>query len=141
MKYVLTILAIFLLTVPVYGKGNGKNKQHKHEYQYGDQASSKHKNKGLPPGLQKKAARGKALPPGWQKKIAKGKRVDDDLYQHMHPVDGATLRILPPLGYGEAYRTIENDIVKLRQDSREILEVIKRSKLPLPPPPPPPPFF
>ncbi|MDA3970044.1 MAG: hypothetical protein PF442_01695 [Desulfobulbaceae bacterium] len=137
MKYVLTILAIFMLTVPAYGKGNGKNKQHKHEDQYGDQASNKHD---LPPGLQKKAARGKALPPGWQKKIAKGKRVDDDLYQHMHPVDGATLRILPPLGYGEAYHSIEDDIVKLKQDGREILEVIKRSKLPLPPPPPPP-FF
>ncbi len=157
MKYVLAILGLVLLTVPAYGKNNGHNNQHQnqnqqeYEHQYGEQSDSRHKNKkaknhknknqrqDLPPGLQKKAGKGKPLPPGWQKKIAKGKRVDDDLYGHLHPVDRETLRFLPPLGYGESYHSIENDIIKLKKSSREILEVIKKNKL-LPPPPPPPPF-
>jgi len=39
------------------------------------------KKKNLPPGLQKKLARGGNLPPGWQKKVTRGEVLDWQLYR------------------------------------------------------------
>ena len=56
------------------------------EYRYDDDNDESgrdkpKKQKSLPPGLQKKLARGGELPPGWQKKVARGEVLDMALYR------------------------------------------------------------
>ena len=113
-----------------YESDNKHQKKNKHKKKHKNKQTKKNKKHNqdgdLPPGLQKKVDRGGDLPPGWQKKMRKGYRVDDDIYHHMRDVDRDTLRLLPPLRYGESYKCIENDIVKLKKSSREILKVIKK---------------
>ena len=92
------ILLLSLLTSPAMAKNN--------------------KNKSLPPGLQKNAEQGKPLPPGWQKKLAKGEIMDEDVYRHGHiavPVDS----------HGLVTISIEGKLVRLIEDTREIVEILK----------------
>ena len=75
------------------------------------------KSKGLPPGLQKKAARGEALPPGWQKKLAVGQRMDRAVYDHgqiVVPVDKKGILTL----------RVEGKLVRLMSATREIVEIL-----------------
>lgn len=142
MKTILVLLSVLLLTIPAYGKNNKHQNQHKNKHHQGSgekdlKKSNKH-SQDHSHDQQKKVARGGDLPPGWQKKMRKGHRVGDDLYQHMRTVDRDTLRLLPPLRHGEYYKSIENNIIKLKENSREILKVIKKNSLR---PPPQPPFF
>ena len=76
------------------------------------------KDKKMPPGLQKKAAKGQSLPPGWQKKLAKGEVMDKRVYQHAQivvPVDSRGLVTI----------RVEGKLVRLYQASREIVEILK----------------
>ena len=75
------------------------------------------KSKGLPPGLQKKAARGQALPPGWQKKLAVGHRMDRAVYDHgqiVVPVDKKGILTL----------RVEGKLVRLLSATHEIVEIL-----------------
>jgi len=76
------------------------------------------KNKPLPPGLQKNVEQGKPLPPGWQKKLAKEEIMDEDVYRHGQiavPVDS----------HGLVTISIEGKLVRLIEDTREIVEILK----------------
>jgi len=77
----------------------------------------------LPPGLQKKVARGKPLPPGWQKKLARGERLDLDTYRLAVGLPDDLLRRLPPPPPGSEILQIEDKIIRLDAATRTILDV------------------
>ncbi|QSX35012.1 hypothetical protein JYB87_07280 [Shewanella avicenniae] len=73
----------------------------------------------LPPGLQKKAAKGKPLPPGWQKQYHRGDIIERDLYDRG--------RIVVPLDdKGLITVNIEGTLFKLNQKTREIIDILAR---------------
>lgn len=79
-------------------------------------ANAKH-DKDLPPGLQKKVARGEPLPPGWQKKLHKGDILDSDIYDRG--------RIVVPLdSQGRVSIQVEGALIKLDEKTRTILDVV-----------------
>ena len=86
-------------------------------------AESQQHDSSLPPGLQKKVARGKALPPGWQKKIAPGQSLDYHVYRLGESLPEALLRRLPPPPFGTEILKIEDKIVRLNSATRTILDV------------------
>ena len=82
------------------------------------------KMKSLPPGLQKKLARGGELPPGWQDKVRRGEVLDSDLYR-----SGERLprRYLENLGYdSEAAELIllGDRVVRVAQGRGTVLDII-----------------
>lgn len=86
-------------------------------------STSKQSHKELPPGLQKKVARGKSLPPGWQKKIAPGQSLDYQIYRQGESLPDVLLRRLPPPPIGSEILQVENKIVRLNSATRTILDV------------------
>jgi hypothetical protein len=80
------------------------------------------KQKKLPPGLQKKLARGGQLPPGWQKKVARGEVLDAQVYTLAHPLPFDLIRMLPPPPSGVTTIIVEGKIVRLIEATRTILD-------------------
>jgi hypothetical protein len=84
---------------------------------YAKSNKSKNKDKGLPPGLHKKADKGKPLPPGWQKKLSKGDILDTSIYSRG--------KIVVPLGKdGTISIEVEGTILKLHEKTRKIIGII-----------------
>ncbi len=83
---------------------------------------SQQSHKNLPPGLQKKVARGKALPPGWQKKIAAGQSLDYQLYRQGKGLPDLLLQRLPQPPVGSEILQIEDKIVRINTATRTILD-------------------
>ncbi|MDN3652263.1 hypothetical protein QWY77_05755 [Thalassotalea ponticola] len=79
--------------------------------------AKKDEHKQLPPGLQKKVAKGKALPPGWQKKLQVGTVIEPEIYEQGVIVERSRDGII----------TIEVDgkWVRLMEHSKEIVEILK----------------
>jgi len=77
----------------------------------------------LPPGLQKKVARGKPLPPGWQKKLTRGERLDREYYSWGRGLPDDLLRRLSPPPPGSEILQIEDRIIRLDAATRTILDV------------------
>ena len=76
------------------------------------------KQKNLPPGLQKKVARGKELPPGWQKKIVRGEVLDLDLYKQS--------RILVPADMNGISTILLGDKkIRLFDATREVIDILE----------------
>jgi len=74
----------------------------------------------LPPGLQKKVARGGQLPPGWQKKLQVGRTLPDDLYypgQRLPVYDG--IRRID----GVTDVIIDNEAVRIMDATQTIIDV------------------
>jgi len=90
---------------------------------------SKHKKdkkkKALPPGLQKKVARGGQLPPGWQKKVARGEVLEGDLYLLSTVLPTDIIDILPSGPDGTSIRRIEDRVVRIIDATGVILDVLK----------------
>lgn len=82
------------------------------------------KQKELPPGLQKKVARGGTLPPGWQKKVARGEVMSDDVYKHSVPLPKEVLIKLPPPPRGTILVKVEGKIVRLLEATKTIIDVL-----------------
>jgi hypothetical protein len=80
---------------------------------------------GLPPGLQKKVARGGKLPPGWQKKLSVGEVMPLEVYQETHPLPPAVVVRLPPPPAGVITVVISGKVVRLLEATREILDVFE----------------
>lgn len=76
----------------------------------------------LPPGLQKKVARGKALPPGWQKKIEPGHSLDYQVYRQRTNLPEDLLRRLPASPKDSEIIQIEDKIIRLNTATRTILD-------------------
>jgi hypothetical protein len=83
------------------------------------------KPKTLPPGLQKKVARGGSLPPGWEKKIARGEVMTVEVFKECTPLPKEILVKLPPPPKGVITVTIEGKVVRLMEATREILDVFE----------------
>ncbi len=75
----------------------------------------------LPPGLQKKVARGQSLPPGWQKKLNQGRRLPDDLYYQGYPLPDSVLRTSG--GYSDV--VIDNEVVRILDATQTIMDVFQ----------------
>ena len=82
------------------------------------------KKKSLPPGLQKKLARGGELPPGWQKKVARGEVLDAELYRHSHGLPHDILERLPHGPDGTSVRQVEDRVVRILDATGVILDVL-----------------
>lgn len=100
MKKIVVIGLSLIMLVGISGVSYGKND----------------KEKGLPPGLQKKSERGQSLPPGWQKKLIVGHVLEDDIYEHG--------RIVATDPGGLVTITIEGRLIRLIKDTREIVEIL-----------------
>ncbi len=95
-----------------------KDKKHKHK------KDDKHnKQKSLPPGLQKKVARGGELPPGWQKKVARGEVLDGDLYEASNKLPREVLDQLKNRA-GTSVRQVEDRVVRILDATNVILDVL-----------------
>jgi hypothetical protein len=78
--------------------------------------NEKGKNKPLPQGLQMKLDRGGSLPPGWQKKLAKGEVLEESVYNH-------GVVVIPIDSDGMLTVRIEGKLIKLIEATREIVEI------------------
>ncbi|MGL5048256.1 MAG: hypothetical protein ACRC6S_12035 [Shewanella sp.] len=75
------------------------------------------KDKGLPPGLQKKIDNGERLPPGWQKKLHRGDILEHDIYDRG--------QIVVPLDRdGNISIQVDGSLIKLDNNSRKILDIV-----------------
>ena len=74
----------------------------------------------LPPGLAKK----NKVPPGWQKKLARGQRISDDVWANRVPLPREIAIKLPPLPDGVIRVRIEDRVVKVAERTREVLDVL-----------------
>ncbi|MBU1105346.1 MAG: hypothetical protein KKB51_01660 [Candidatus Riflebacteria bacterium] len=84
---------------------------------------NQHDIRDLPPGLQKKVARGKRLPPGWQKKMAVGKTFPTSMYDHSCKLPDHIWRQLPPQPEGTVLIAVEGKIVRLVEATKTIIDV------------------
>jgi len=103
--YLLVIIACLAIVIPAAAKNDKQKKQ-----------------KTLPPGLEKKIARGSELPPGWQKKIAKGEVLDTDLFDKAERIPNKPTKNYPNTKNTELLK-LEEKILRIEKDTREILEI------------------
>jgi hypothetical protein len=107
MKIIVMLFLCLLISVPAIAKN--------------DKAKGNHKE--LPPGLEKKIERGGELPPGWRKKLVKGDILDSRMYATAEDVSNIYLRTYPHSSAGSKFLRIEEKIIRIKNDTREILEV------------------
>ena len=107
MKKFLVILLLLAIVPLVFAKNDNKYK----------------KQKNLPPGLQKKYERTGELPPGWQNKLVAGEVLDPHLYEigRQHPIEPEIYSLEPEVG--TEVLQIEDRVVRIKKDTRKILEV------------------
>jgi hypothetical protein len=92
-------------------------------------SSHPEKRKALPPGLAKK----NKLPPGWQKKLARGERISDDVWAHRVELPRD---IKLPDEKGVIRVRIDDRVVKVAERTREVLDVFEiASQIPRSTPP------
>jgi hypothetical protein len=80
------------------------------------------KKKRLPPGLQKKVARGGELPPGWQKKVARGEVLDVEVHANSEQLPLGVIEKLPSQPEGTEIIRVEGKIIRLIKATRTILD-------------------
>lgn len=83
------------------------------------------KSKKLPPGLQKKLARGGELPPGWQKKLSRGEVVPTDVWAIRQPLPRDILVRLPPQPAGVITVRVDNQILRVIAATQILLDVFE----------------
>jgi len=88
--------------------------------------SEKKAGKPLPPGLQKKVARGGELPEGWKRKLEIGSVLDPDLEERTESLPEAILKRLPEVTENTEIVRIGDEIIRVVQDTREILDILNR---------------
>lgn len=94
------------------------------EFLLGERQHEKRKLKKLPPGLQKKVARGGALPPGWQKKLARGEVVDAQVWAQSRHLPPEVLRRLGPMPPGTEIRYLDDRVFRVARDTLEIIDIL-----------------
>jgi len=108
MKQIFILIACLTIAFSAHAKNEGKG----------------NKQKKMPPGLEKKLVRTGELPPGWQKKIAKGQVLDPSLYKIGKPITNKHKgNSLKPKA-GTELLQIDNRIIRVRKDTKEILDII-----------------
>ncbi len=88
------------------------------------------KHKPLPPGLQKKVARGGELPPGWQKKLARGEVLPAEVYGAGQPISAADGQRwqLPADPKGTVTIDVDGEVVRVVQNTREIIDILRGNR-------------
>ena len=86
------------------------------------------KQKGLPPGLAKKVARGGNLPPGWQRKLVQGEVLPIVVYREVQPLPDVLLARLPGRQPGTRFVVIDDKVLLLAEATRTILDVFNLDK-------------
>lgn len=108
-------------------EGEGKRRRNDHkDGKHGKDHQADGKQKPLPPGLRKKVERGGELPPGWQKKLARGEVLSDDVYRVGRPLPPDVRRQLPVDPKGTVTLDIDGEIVRVIQNTREIVDILRR---------------
>lgn len=87
-------------------------------------AKWKKSKKPLPPGLQKKVARGGELPPGWKKKLEVGTVLDPELDQKAESLPEEILKRLPKTPDGTEIIKIGDEVIRIYENSREIIDIL-----------------
>ena len=90
-------------------------------------AGWKKSDKPLPPGLKKKVARGGELPPGWKKKLEAGAVLEPELDAQAETLPEEILRRLPETEVGTEIIRVGDEIIKVMENSREIIDILKGS--------------
>ncbi len=91
---------------------------------YSAQHKGWHQVNPLPPGLQKKVARGEGLPPGWQKKMVVGYQIPDSIWIYSRPLpDDIYHRYPHPEGTHDVL--IEDKLYRIAKNTREIVDIIE----------------
>lgn len=131
-KFLLTsalYLSAACVTTPALADGD-KERRHGHGKEASVPAAEASAEKGhgkqkaLPPGLAKKAARGGELPPGWKKKLARGEVLPQEVLDAGKPVSPELKKQLPPEKKGEVTVQVEDKIVRVVEKTRKITEVL-----------------
>ena len=79
----------------------------------------------LPPGMEKKVARGKPLPPGWRKTVEPGHSLDYRVYRQGKSLPETLLKRLPPPPVGSEILQVDEKIILLNSTTRTILDVFE----------------
>lgn len=82
----------------------------------------------LPPGLAKQ----NKIPPGWQKKLARGQRIPDDIWVHRVPLPRDIVIALPPPPAGVIHVRIHDRILRVVEKTHEVLDDFGLPHPPLP---------
>jgi len=101
------------------------------EHEYGftknaspDGASQAKKQKQLPPGLQKKLARGGSLPPGWEMKLVRGEVLDRDIYDQAERLPDELLKRITGRDDAVELLRVGDRILRVAEGRGTILDVI-----------------
>ena len=86
------------------------------------------KTKPLHKGMEKRMEQGKELPPGWKKKLQKGQILDAEVYAAGKNVTKKQRPEISEPGTGEAWIKVADQIIRIKEANREILEVITAVK-------------
>ena len=98
-----------------------QNNEYQEERDYKDEKIKQHKQKELPPGLEKKLENGGKLPVGWEKKLEKGQIMDENILYKGRILNS---NLYPNIGNSDIYQ-IENKIFRISRDTKEILDILK----------------
>ncbi|HKK17340.1 MAG TPA: hypothetical protein VJ952_01555 [Opitutales bacterium] len=93
------------------------------DWQRGE-ASWKKSGKRLPPGLQKKVARGGELPPGWKKKLAVGDKLPEEYESEASSLPEEILKRLPETPKGTEIIRIGDEVIRVVENTREIIDIL-----------------
>lgn len=91
-------------------------------YRHDDDAQSPGKAKKLNKGMEKRLASGKGLPPGWQKKMARGEVVPSDVWHYREPLPTSIIRRLPPQPDGVVTVRVDNQILRVVEATHVLLD-------------------
>jgi hypothetical protein len=78
----------------------------------------------LPPGLQRRLARGGDLPPGWQRKVERGEALTREQVQHGRRIDEELRRRLPRQPEGTVILETEDQVIRVLEATGEVLDVL-----------------
>lgn len=143
LKSITAVCAIAMLTFP--GFAQAKNDKHAKQEQTASSktdvqivitddergairsyyAAPQGKAKKLPPGLQKKLARGGRLPPGWQRKLERGEVVPADIWASRQSLPYDVFARLPPQPAGVITVRIDNQILRVVAATQILLDVFE----------------
>lgn len=79
-------------------------------------------SKPLNKGMKKRLEKGKGLPPGWQKKLARGSAIPADVWSHHEALPYEVLRRLPPQPEGVITVRIDSQIVRVVAATHVLLD-------------------
>lgn len=80
--------------------------------------------KRLPPGLQKKLARGGSLPPGWQKKLSRGEVIEKETYEQAEKLPDELLRRITGREDAVELLRVGDRILRVMEGRGTILDVV-----------------